>query len=94
LRIGDRRKVIVVDNKLLLIEKNKNVCTLTLNRPEKKNSLTPDLVEILLDTFEELAGDDTVRTVVIRGIGNQAFCSGYVISGPCLLAYPMMWARN
>lgn len=69
----------VVGNKLLLIEKNKNICTLVLNRPEKKNSLSPKLVEALLDSLEELAADDTVRVVVIRGFGNQAFCSGYDI---------------
>ena len=68
-----------MDNKLLLTERNKNVCTLVLNRPEKKNSLSPELVETLLDTFEKLAADDTVRTVVIRGAGDQAFCSGYDI---------------
>jgi len=71
--------VIIVDNKLLLIEKNKNVCTLVLNRPEKKNSLSPELVEALLDKFEQLATDATVRAVVIRGVGDQAFCSGYDI---------------
>jgi enoyl-CoA hydratase/carnithine racemase len=79
LPIGDQRKVTVVGNKLLLIEKNKNICTLVLNRPEKKNSLSPKLVEALLDSLEELAADDTVRVVVIRGFGNQAFCSGYDI---------------
>ena len=66
-------------NKLLLIEKNQNICTLVLNRPEKKNSLSPELVATLVDSFEELAADDTVRVVVIRGFGHQAFCSGYDI---------------
>ena len=69
----------MVDNKLLLVERKRNICTLILNRPEKKNSLSPELVETLLDTFEKLAVDDTVRTVVIRGVGEQAFCSGYDI---------------
>jgi len=68
-----------VGNKLLLIEKNQNICTLVLNRPEKKNSLSPELVATLVDSFEELAADDTVRVVVIRGFGHQAFCSGYDI---------------
>jgi enoyl-CoA hydratase/carnithine racemase len=79
LRIGDQRKVAVVNKKLLLTERDKNVCTLVLNRPEKKNSLSPELVETLLNTFEKLAADETVRAVVIRGFGDQAFCSGYDI---------------
>ena len=68
-----------MDNNLLRIEKNENVCTLILNRPEKKNSLSPELVDALLAALDELAKDDTVRAVVIRGFGDQAFCSGYDI---------------
>jgi len=79
LPIGDQRKVIVVGNKLLLIERNKNVCTLVLKRPEKKNSLSPELVETLLEKLEELATDDSIRAIVITGFGDQAFCSGYDI---------------
>jgi len=71
--------VTVVSNKLLLIERNKNVCTLVLNRPEKKNSLSPELVETLLEKLEELATDDSIRAVVITGFGDHAFCSGYDI---------------
>jgi enoyl-CoA hydratase/carnithine racemase len=70
--------MLVRDN-LLLAVIEKNVCTLTLNRPENKNSLSPELVEILLKTFADLAMDDTVRAIVIKGIGDQAFCSGYDI---------------
>ena len=64
---------------ILLANTINNVCTLTLKRPEKKNSLSPELIETLLDTFEKLATDDSVRVVVIKGFGNQAFCSGYDI---------------
>lgn len=66
------------DNTLLVNTIN-NICTLTLKRPKKKNSLSPELVETLLDILGELAADDTVRVVVLRGFGNQAFCSGYDI---------------
>ena len=66
------------DNRLL-VEIEKNVCTLILNRPEKKNSLSPDQVEDLLKTFAELAADEKVRVIIIRGAGDQAFCSGYDI---------------
>ncbi len=70
--------MLVRDN-LLSVKIEKNVCTLTLNRPEKKNSLSPELVKILLQTLEELSVDDTIRAVVIRGAGDKAFCSGYDI---------------
>ena len=68
-----------MNDRILVTKRDKRVCTLILNRPEKKNSLSPELVAILLKTFEDLATDDTVRAVVIRGIGEQAFCSGYDI---------------
>jgi enoyl-CoA hydratase/carnithine racemase len=68
-----------VKNQILLTEISNNVCTLTLNRPQKKNSLSPQLVEKLRETFAQLAADDTVRAVIIRGAGEQAFCSGYDI---------------
>jgi enoyl-CoA hydratase/carnithine racemase len=55
------------------------ICTLTLNRPEKKNSLSLELIEQLRSTLEELAEEDKVRTVILRGSGDQAFCSGFDI---------------
>jgi enoyl-CoA hydratase/carnithine racemase len=55
------------------------MATLILNRPEKKNSLSPELVKILLQTLEELSADDTIRAVVIRGAGDKAFCAGFDI---------------
>lgn len=65
---------------LLLVERSINTVTLILNRPEKKNSLSPELVSILLQKLKELAGDDSVRTLIIRGSGDEAFCSGYDIA--------------
>lgn len=66
-------------NKELLIKRENGVCTLMLNRPEKKNSLSPQLVTLLLQTLEELSADDSIRAIVIRGVGDKAFCAGYDI---------------
>jgi enoyl-CoA hydratase/carnithine racemase len=68
-----------VDHQLLLIQNENNICTLTLNRPEKKNSLSLELVELLGSTLKELAEDDAIRTVILRGAGDEAFCSGFDI---------------
>ena len=68
-----------MNNQLLLVQTKNNICTLTLNRPEKKNSLSLELVERLRSTFEELAEDDRVRAVILRGAGDKAFCSGFDI---------------
>ena len=68
-----------MENKELLVKRQNGVCTLVLNRPKKKNSLSPQLVNLLLRTLEELSGDDSVRAIVIRGVGDKAFCAGYDI---------------
>jgi enoyl-CoA hydratase len=65
---------------ILLTERKDHVCTLTLNRPEKRNSLSPDLLFDIRRTLDELAKDDTIRAVVFRGTGDKAFSSGYDIS--------------
>lgn len=62
---------------ILLHEQKGYVATLTLNRPEKRNSLSPALLLRLAETLETLAQDDQVRAVVITGAGDQAFSSGY-----------------
>jgi len=68
-----------LDHQLLLIQTKNNICTLTLNRPEKNNSLSLELVELLRSTLKELAEDDGVRAVILRGAGDKAFCSGFDI---------------
>ncbi len=66
--------------RMLRVHRTNNMATLTLNRPEKKNSLSPELVKLLSQTLAELSADDTIRAVVIRGAGDKAFCSGYDIA--------------
>ena len=68
-----------METRPLLVARKNNIVTLILNRPEKKNSLSPELVNLLLQKLKELTADDSVRTVVIRGSGEEAFCAGYDI---------------
>src|SRR5205823_12318198 len=49
---------------------------LTLNRPERRNALSSELIAALATTFAELADDDTVRAIVLTGAGDRAFCAG------------------
>ncbi len=53
---------------------------ITLNRSEKKNTLTPDLLLQLHRTLRDWAGQDAVRAVVITGSGDRAFSAGYDIT--------------
>ena len=69
-----------MEKDILLVEKKGYVTTLTLNRPDKRNSLSPALLLSLSRTLDELSQDDHVRTVVIRGTGDKAFSAGFDIS--------------
>ncbi len=51
------------------------VATVALARPESHNALNAALIEELTTCFEELAGEDAVRAVVLTGEG-QSFCAG------------------
>jgi 2-(1,2-epoxy-1,2-dihydrophenyl)acetyl-CoA isomerase len=52
------------------------VAVLTLNRPDSMNALSPDMLNIMLDTLARLSEDADVGCVLVRGAGERAFCSG------------------
>jgi enoyl-CoA hydratase/carnithine racemase len=64
----------------ILVERDGPIATVILNRPEKLNALTKPMWQRLGDTFIALAGDDSVRCIVIRGAGEKAFAPGNDIS--------------
>jgi 2-(1,2-epoxy-1,2-dihydrophenyl)acetyl-CoA isomerase len=51
------------------------VLTLTLNRPEVLNAITPALLDEVADSLRDAASGGTVRVVIITGAG-RGFCSG------------------
>jgi 3-hydroxypropionyl-coenzyme A dehydratase len=57
------------------IEDRGAVRHIVMNRPEKRNALNGDLIQALGVAFEDAAGDDSVRVVVVRGNGPM-FSSG------------------
>jgi enoyl-CoA hydratase/carnithine racemase len=61
---------------ILLVEKAGGVTTLTLNRPEKRNALSRELLAELETTLARLAGDGTAHVVVLAARG-EVFCSGH-----------------
>ena len=57
------------------VNREQGFATLTLNRPDRLNSLGSDLLKSLVDSLESVASDDSIRAVIITGSG-RAFCSG------------------
>jgi enoyl-CoA hydratase len=62
------------------MERRGAVAVLTLNRPERLNTLSPDMLEDLEARADEVSADEEVRAVVITGAGEKAFSAGADIS--------------
>jgi len=62
----------------VLSERDGAVATLTLNRPERLNAITPELAAALREELARANADDAVRAIRLRGAG-RAFCAGYDI---------------
>jgi trans-feruloyl-CoA hydratase/vanillin synthase len=65
----------MADYQTILIEKNDGVTTVRLNRPEKKNAMSPTLHREMHDALRDLEYDNETQVLVITGSGN-AFCAG------------------
>lgn len=57
-------------------ELSESVATITLNRPQVYNALSPRLIKDITAAIKTAEADDAVRVVVLTGTGNKAFCSG------------------
>jgi 2-(1,2-epoxy-1,2-dihydrophenyl)acetyl-CoA isomerase len=62
------------------IRDDEGVRTLTLNRPDRLNTLTGQMLKTLRETLLDSARDPGVRCVVITGAG-RGFCAGHDLSG-------------
>jgi enoyl-CoA hydratase/carnithine racemase len=63
-------------SEILLLKRDGGVIRLTLNRPEKRNALSHELLTQLEQALAEIATDSTTRAVVIGSQG-PVFCSGH-----------------
>lgn len=68
-----------MDYQTIAIEREGRAAILRLDRPDKRNALSMDLIDELSDALEELEADQNVRAVVLTGAGT-AFSSGYDLS--------------
>ena len=61
---------------ILLSETRGHILILTINRPERMNSISPELSEELVQAFVEASADPDIRCVVLTAVGDRAFCAG------------------
>ena len=63
---------------LIRIETHGQVRTVTLERPEKRNAINPEMMDLLIEAFQAAPGPDE-RVTVLRSVG-PVFCSGLQLS--------------
>jgi len=64
--------------KTILVEESESIRTITLNRPERRNAMTPEMQTELISALED-AASSSCRVLVLAGAG-EAFCSGLDLS--------------
>jgi methylglutaconyl-CoA hydratase len=67
-----------LDYKSIVVSENSSIRTITLNRPARRNAMTPEMQMELIAAFEDIA-QSNCRVLVLTGAGD-AFCSGLDLS--------------
>lgn len=62
--------------KNIIVETEKGISRIIIDRPEKLNALNRDTIEELHWAFDHADGDDLVQLIIVTGNGNKAFIAG------------------
>jgi len=65
----------------VLYEVRDRIAIVTLNQPEKRNPLSGPMLHDIIAALQQAQADDDVRTVILAGAGDKAFCAGADLSG-------------
>ena len=65
-----------MDFETIKLEKADHIATLTLNRPDRANSVNWKMMEELNIALDDVALDESLRVLIITGAGDKAFCGG------------------
>jgi enoyl-CoA hydratase/carnithine racemase len=63
------------------VERRGAAAWLTIDREERRNALSDDVVDGLIDGLRVAAEDDDARVVVVTGAGDRVFCAGGDLAG-------------
>jgi enoyl-CoA hydratase len=61
---------------LVLYERDGNIAIVTLNRPEKRNAVSPELAEALDWVVKDIEADDEIWVAVLTSSNDKTFCAG------------------
>lgn len=65
---------------LIDLQVQSGIATIRLNRPEKRNAMSDDMRTEFIDALERVAGDKSIRALVLTGNG-KGFCAGGDVAG-------------
>ena len=65
----------------VLYEARSGVATITINRPERRNAISPDVVTGISGALAQADADASVTVCVLTGAGDKAFCAGGDLGG-------------
>jgi len=64
----------------ILVETKGRILCMTLNRPERMNSISVDTGNEMLEVFKEYRDNDDLWAMIIAAAGDKAFCSGMYVT--------------
>ncbi|HMA27418.1 MAG: enoyl-CoA hydratase/isomerase family protein [Solirubrobacterales bacterium] len=64
------------DEGVVLYEKRNRIAYLTINRPEARNAVSPEVHRAMIAAWADFAEDDSVDVAILTGAGDDAFCAG------------------
>ena len=65
----------------VLYEVEGSIARLTINRPDRRNAINPEVVRGLMEGLAKAEVDPAVRVLVMTGAGDKAFCAGGDLGG-------------
>lgn len=64
----------------MIAEKENGIGWMTFNQPERRNAISQEMREAILQILDDFESDASVRVIVMKGAGDKAFVSGSDIS--------------
>jgi len=64
------------DEGVVLYEKRDRIAYVTINRPEARNAVSPEVHRAMIAAWADFAEDDSVDVAILTGAGDDAFCAG------------------
>ncbi|MGA8253075.1 MAG: enoyl-CoA hydratase-related protein, partial [Mycobacterium sp.] len=64
-----------MSNQQLTFERDGEIVVLTMNNPRRKNALTPEMIALMSQAWDEIDADDCIRVAILTGYGDS-YCVG------------------